>query len=245
MPTPTPDPGHDVPTPTPDPGHDVPTPTPDPGHDVPTPPQTVRHTDSDTFFTKEVDMPPVSPTSFELQLPGDLKDTYSGKYVNLAYHLQASADVIAFGNTTVKEFRLIGSSKRPPSGSKMYLNGKNGVVEAVAEINSSSFSPGDTLSGNITLKNLENTNIQTGEVTLRGLEFASADNISRTSTMEEHKTNIRWNSRTTGSFDFQIPAAAKKSYTGKYSKYYWEIEVYLMTGFSSSDIRVSNNLEVN
>jgi uncharacterized protein YfaS (alpha-2-macroglobulin family) len=126
----------------------------------------------------------------------------------------------------------------------MYLNGKNGVVESVIEIDRAIYSPGDAVSGKITLRNLDNGNIQTAEITLRGIEFATADDVSRTTTIEEHKTNINWNGDATGSFVLQIPTSAKKGYIGKYSKYSWEIQADLVTGFTSSDIHVSNGIEI-
>jgi hypothetical protein len=206
--------------------------------------QTIPHYDSEIFFSKQVDLEVKSPVSFELQLPGDLKGSYSGKHATIDYHVQATADVIGINPSATKEFKVTVGSKQVPSGTKLFMNARNGVVEAVTEVNSNIFSPGDTVSGNIKLSNLQSTNIQRAEITLRGMEFATADNMSETSVIEEHKTSINWNSTTTGSFSLQIPASAKKSYTGRYSKYYWEILEDLVTGFSTSDIHIKDNIEI-
>ncbi|MDQ6863910.1 MAG: hypothetical protein M3044_08800 [Thermoproteota archaeon] len=74
------------------------------------------------------------------------------------------------------------------------------------------------------------TNIQIAEVTLRGTEFATAES-ARTTTKEQRNTNVNWNSNLTSSFNVQIPVTASKSYLGKYSKYYREIELYVGAGF--------------
>ena len=153
-------------------------------------------------------------------------------------------DVFGFNPNDSKVFTVTRPGENHNNVSKMFINGKTGVAEAVVEIDKNNFSPGDRLSGVITLKNLERNNIQVSEVTIRGIEYGSPDNISRTSTIEEYKTNINWNTNTTGSLTFDIPTNAKKSFTGKYSKYYWEIEIFLETGFSSRNIRASNTFSI-
>ena len=206
--------------------------------------QTIPHYDSEIFFSKQVDLEAKSPVSFELQLPGDLKASYSGKHATIDYHVQATVDVFGINPSATKAFEVTVGSKQVPSGTKLFMNARNGVVEVVTEVNSNIFSRGDTVSGNIRLSNLQSPNIQRAEITLRGVEFATADNISETSIIEEHKTSINWDSTTTGSFSLQIPASAKKSYTGRYSKYYWEILEDLVTGFSTSDIHIKDNIEI-
>ena len=51
----------------------------------------VTHENSDTFYHRVIELESKSPSYFEFNLPNDLKETYSGKYIWVSYEIQAQA----------------------------------------------------------------------------------------------------------------------------------------------------------
>ena len=202
--------------------------------------ETINHSDSETLYSREIPLDSKSPSYFEFKLPTNLMESYTGQHAKISYSILAEAETFGLNKTDSKNFNIVVKEQNIGDPVRTFINGKKGVVESVVEIPKSRYSRGETIAGTIKIRNLDRGSIQKGEIVIRGLEYAAADNISRTSVIEEYKTNIIWDSDNTGSFNFSIPSTAHRSYEGKYSKYYWEIEQSLETGFSSSDIKAKN-----
>ena len=202
--------------------------------------ETINHSDSETLYSREIPLDSKSPSYFEFKLPTNLMESYTGQHAKISYSILAEAETFGLNKTDSKNFNIVVKEQNIGDPVRTFINGKKGVVESVVEIPKSRYSRGETISGTIKIRNLDRGSIQKGEIVIRGLEYAAADNMSRTSVIEEYKTNIIWDSDNTGSFNFSIPNTAHRSYEGKYSKYYWEIEQSLETGFSSSDIKAKN-----
>ena len=202
--------------------------------------ETINHSDSETLYSREIPLDSKSPSYFEFKLPTNLMESYTGQHAKISYSILAEAETFGLNKTDSKNFNIVVKEQNIGDPVRTFINGKKGVVESVVEIPKSRYSRGETIAGTIKIRNLDRGSIQKGEIVIRGLEYAAADNISRTSVIEEYKTNIIWDSDNTGSFNFSIPNTAHRSYEGKYSKYYWEIEQSLETGFSSSDIKAKN-----
>jgi hypothetical protein len=206
--------------------------------------ETINHSNSETLYSREVQLDPKSPSYFEFKLPTELMESYTGRHAKISYSITAEAETFGLNKTDNKSFNIIVKDQNPGDPVRTFINGKKGVVESVVEVPKSRYSRGETIAGTIKIRNLDRGSIQKGEIVIRGLEYAMADNISRSSIIEEYKTNIVWDSDNTGSFNFSIPNTVHRTYEGKYSKYTWEIEQILETGFSSSDIKAKNSIVI-
>jgi hypothetical protein len=88
------------------------------------------------------------------------------------------------------------------------------------------------------------------KITLSGIECASAQGLQRISTIEKYENKIalnenenRGNNGNTIPFEFEIPRGVKPSYVGKYSEYFWGLEVKVNIAWSS-DISARTLLEI-
>jgi hypothetical protein len=216
----------------------------------PTPTTTRTETEtlqeSDTFFMKDVELSSsTSPVSFDLELPSDARNSYQGKYAWITYEVQAIADRWGpFDPAKEVGFNVVNPGQAQTSGTKVSFNKEADGMQVTIELQKDAFSSGETITGNITIKNPGRKEIKTAEIILKGIEVANAQNASRTTNLEEYKKNINWNEGGTASFDMQIPKESRKSYSGKYFRYYWEFEVHINLGFWSQDIHVNRVITI-
>jgi hypothetical protein len=112
--------------------------------------------------------------------------------------------------------------------------------------NSTVFSPGQTLRGKVIALLLQNSeenkkeNIRGMKITLSGIEHAFAQGFQRVSTIEKYENKIVINGNGENDvgipFEFQIPYGIKQSYIGRYSEYFWGLEVKINIAWSSDII---------
>jgi hypothetical protein len=207
--------------------------------------QTVTLEESDVFFQKKIELTALtSPAKFEFTLPSDARSSYKGKCAWLTYHIRAIADLWGpFDPAKDVEFKVHSPDASPSSGTKVTFEEQKDDLHISVELQKNVFTPGENIVGNMTIQNPSKKKIKNFEVILRGVEVASAKNVSRTTTVEEYKKQIGWNNETTR-FDIQIPKGVNKRYSGKYFGYYWELELRLDLGFFSGDISMSRRIEV-
>jgi len=203
--------------------------------------------ESDIFFRKEIELQSLnSPVSFEFTLPSDARNSYQGKHAWVNYDLQAIADTFGpFDKADRLNFNVIKSNQPHSIGTKITLSGEKGGIVATVELENNAYSPGDIIKGELSVENIhDRKQIKTVEIIIRGIEVATAQNVSRTTTIEEYKKNINWKEGGIEPFDIQIPREVKKSYNGKYSRYYWEFETHVDLQFPATGIRTSKIIEV-
>ena len=119
--------------------------------------------------------------------------------------------------------------------------------------NSTIFSPGQTLSGKVTVLLLQNSgankneNIRGMKITLSGIEHAFAQGFQRVSTIESYDNEIMINRNEENDdgipFEFQIPKGIKQGYIGRYSEYFWALETKINIAWSS-DIVARTIIEI-
>ena len=114
--------------------------------------------------------------------------------------------------------------------------------------NIASFSPGNTMRGNIILQLSDNkeeeilNKIRGMKITLSGIEHAFAQGLQRVSIIEKYEKKIELNENQIEGkndnnnaipFEFEIPQGVNQSYIGKYSEYYWGLEAKVNIAWSS------------
>ena len=123
--------------------------------------------------------------------------------------------------------------------------------------NITSYSPGHTIKGNVILRlppeeeEAIRNKIRGMKITLSGIEHAFAEGLQRVSTIEKHDKNIELNENQIGgknennasTFEFEIPQGVNQSYIGKYSEYFWGLEVKVNIAWSS-DIIAKTIIEI-
>lgn len=123
--------------------------------------------------------------------------------------------------------------------------------------NITSYSPGHTIKGNVILRlppeeeEAIRNKIRGMKITLSGIEHAFAERLQRVSTIEKYDKNIELNENQIGGknennaipFEFEIPRGVNQSYIGKYSEYFWGLEVKVNIAWSS-DIIAKTIIEI-
>lgn len=117
--------------------------------------------------------------------------------------------------------------------------------------NNIAYSPGQMLKGNvIILKDIEYEKVKKLDITLNGMEYAYAQGYEKISRIEKFEYEIRLkddrkeemrndNENTNEDnnkvipFEIQIPSTINKSYLGRYSEYFWGLEVKVNVAWSS------------
>ena len=64
-----------------------------------------------------------------------------------------------------------------------------------------------------------------------------------TTKTQEYKIDIEWNKGDSMPFELSLPTEIKKSYTGKFSKYFWILEAKLDIAWSK-DLHVETDIEI-
>jgi hypothetical protein len=126
------------------------------------------------------------------------------------------------------------------------------------ENNNRSYSPGDTIKGEVILvlspnkeqEQNKNKKIRGMKIILYGIEYAFAQGLQRVNTIEKYEKNIglegneiSGDSDNTIPFEFQIPEGINQSYMGKYSEYFWGLEAKVNVAWSS-DINARTIIEI-
>ena len=125
-------------------------------------------------------------------------------------------------------------------------------------INIASYSPGQTIKGDLILqlphseeeKEIRNR-IRGMKITLSGIEHAFAQGLQRVSTIEKYDKNIELDGNQIGGksginaipFELVIPQGVNQSYIGKYSEYFWGLEAKVNIAWSS-DIIAKTIIEI-
>jgi hypothetical protein len=113
--------------------------------------------------------------------------------------------------------------------------------------NNTSFSPGDTIRGEVILLLPPNEEeeirkkIRGMKITLSGMEHAFAQGLQRVSTIEKYDKNLELNGNQISGkndnnaipFELVIPQGVNQSYIGKYSEYFWGLEAKVNIAWSS------------
>jgi hypothetical protein len=126
------------------------------------------------------------------------------------------------------------------------------------ENNNRSYSPGDTIKGEVILvlspnkeqEQNKNKKIRGMKIILYGIEYAFAQGLQRVNTIEKYEKNIglegneiSGDNDNTIPFEFQIPEGINQSYMGKYSEYFWGLEAKVNVAWSS-DINARTIIEI-
>jgi Arrestin (or S-antigen), N-terminal domain len=125
------------------------------------------------------------------------------------------------------------------------------------ENNNTSYSPGQMVKGQV-IKPLLPPNeeekkkkIRGMKITLCGIEDAFAQGVQRVNTIEKYEKNIELNGNEYGGnnvnntipFEFEIPQRVNQSFRGKYSEYFWGLEVKVNIAWSS-DMNARTLIEI-
>jgi Arrestin (or S-antigen), N-terminal domain len=181
---------------------------------------------------------------FKFAIPENALESYRGKYASIRYGLNVNvgrywspktSKVLPFTVTspanTIAHDRVILEDK----------NNKNGICLKL-ELERNNISPGQTLKGKLTVENTQDKKkIKHAEVVLTGSEYVIGlteekfgvfirRKLTRemTTRIDKHKANLELKEGDSSmDFEIHIPKGAKRSYIGRFSEYFWEIDAKL------------------
>lgn len=190
---------------------------------------------------------------FQFTIPEWAPESYSGKHVWITYRIRANMDLPnKYDVNKEAYFDVLNSNKAPKSnGSTMVVEAdkasstttifgsqqtveKEGGIRFELEKNSHEYYRGETITGKVIIENDTELrkNLKSIEITLKSLEYATAQGKQATSTIQKYLKIIKWKTEMGEEgenniiipFDIQIPQEANRSYVWTLSEYYWVLE---------------------
>lgn len=191
------------------------------------------------------------PFSFIIQ--NDALESYVGKNVAITYEILVNAHGSWKQNVDEKlVFYVTTSQNLNPMHEQSIIKEEKSPNDVYVKmtLERTTFSPGETIKGTLTIDTFGNKKIRDVEVILQGIERGTGLSEEKiglihrkkqekevSNTIEKYSTDIEWNKAKTIQFEIYIPANAKKSYVGKFTKYFWILEVKL-------DIALGHDLHI-
>lgn len=190
---------------------------------------------------------------FNFVIPNDVLESYNGKRLETKYEIIFKADRSWRNDVDEKlEFSVI-SDHNPGLAYNQGLIEEEMTQSGVSAkmcLERNTFSPGEILKGTLTIENSGGKEIR--KVTLNLLGIESGIGISEEkiglirrknqeeeirNTIETYSKEIEFNNDATTAFEFATPAKAKKSYKGKFTEYFWILQVKI-------DIKLETDLYI-
>jgi hypothetical protein len=191
---------------------------------------------------------------FKFVLDGgkELSESYSGKSVNITYRLIARVDKKPFWAIDANQeiqFKVVDKNSSLPSElNPIRVENTDDFVTLTMEVENDKFLRGDTVKGKITLSNPRKKAIHSVQVSIRGIEIASIDNLPPVeNTIENYTTSLdgKWNDGDIMPFELKVPLNAMVSYTGVYSKHSWDISAKVDVVFNlDKDLYTSHAISI-
>jgi Arrestin (or S-antigen), N-terminal domain/Arrestin (or S-antigen), C-terminal domain len=180
---------------------------------------------------------------FNFIIPNDTPESYAGKDVVITYEILFSAHRSWKQNIDEKlVFNVIAHQNVKPISDQNLTKEEKSLNEIYVKISleRTTFSPKETLKGTVTIDNFGKKKIRNAKVILQGKEYGiglSEEAIGLIhrkkqekevlNTIETYSSDIESTNDKMIPFEINIPAEAKKSYDGKFTKYFWILEVKL------------------
>jgi hypothetical protein len=169
---------------------------------------------------------------FYFTLPNTILESYKGENVEISYEISLTEERDQRPDTKKQVFFTVTGSDKKYTHSGNVVNEKrsiDGIEICFHRYNT--FSPGEIIKGKIVNDMSKIRNLRKCELTLNGVEntigYTRANEMEKNSVKESYKQEIIFNSidqQINHQFEIKIPDNAKRTYEGKYSKYFWEIE---------------------
>ena len=172
---------------------------------------------------------------FHFSIPHNALESYRGKVARIVYEVEIRADMGWKGDYhRISSFEVLNPNMTYTfSGDRTFLGFEQEKIEGKPyldlglEITNSNngiprFPPGGIIRGKLKAENCDMKKVRKAIVQLSSIE-RSHTNIM----MENIKKEIKYdedNKDNIITFEIQIPQNAKRSYSGKYSEYYWILE---------------------
>jgi hypothetical protein len=186
---------------------------------------------------------------FQFTIPEWAPESYSGKHVWITYRIKANMDLPnKYDVNKEAYFDVLNLHKTPKSNDSTVVvetsstttifesqqtAEKEGGMRLELEKNSDEYYRGETIKGKVIVeKDTElRKYLRNMEITLKSLEYATAQGKHKTSTIQKYPKIIDWKMEKGKEgeniiipFDIQIPQEAKRSYLWTLSEYYWVLE---------------------
>jgi len=196
---------------------------------------------------------------FQFTIPEWAPESYSGKHVWITYRIKANMDLPnKYDVNKEAYFDVLNSHKSPKnSDSTIFVEAdktssttailesqqtreKEGGIRLELEKYSHEYYKGEIITGKIIIENdAELTkNLRNIEITLKSLEYATAQGRHQMSAIQKYLKIIDWKmgkgeegKNIIIPFDIQIPQEAIKSYVWTLSEYYWVLEAKINVKF--------------
>lgn len=197
---------------------------------------------------------------FEFAIPENALESYNGKYASITYGINVKAErkwmpkinkellfTVTNPATTISADRVVKEDR----------NNKNGICLKL-ELERNKIAPGETLKGKLTIENTpDKKEIKHAEIVLTGTEYAiglTEETIGlvhrrkqpqeMTTNIDEYKANLELKEGDSSiCFEIDIPKGVKRSYIGRFSEYFWEIDAKLDIPWAK-DFHLKNIIEI-
>jgi hypothetical protein len=185
---------------------------------------------------------------FHFTIPNSALGSYVGKNAWITYEINIKVDRSWKRDIDEKlVFFVINPDMKPTSKENVvteYGSSDWSEREIYARLNleRNAFSPNESVKGALTVKNFGQKKIKNAKIILRGKENASGllhitfpkgriKEYEITNIIEEYLVDVEFNKEKTVGFELKIPEEARRSYVGKFSRYFWVLEVKLNIAF--------------
>jgi hypothetical protein len=177
---------------------------------------------------------------FHFSIPHNALESYHGRNAHIVYEVGISADmgrwkkdyhhILSFEVLNPKMTYSFGGDrfflgeKQEKKEGKPYLGLELEMTNSISDM--PKYSPSQIIKGKLKIENTEMERIKKAIIQLYGVEYPK---WGRTRTISESiKKEIKYsegkNKNDTITFEAEIPQSAKRSYSGKFSEYYWILE---------------------
>jgi hypothetical protein len=209
---------------------------------------------------------------FEFIIPKYSLPSYKGKYTHIDYIICAKQDkqrILPHVNEKLS-FKVANfENGKIISDNKVVIDTGNKDISLKMELERNSFYAGEKVKGKLIVINPVKKKIKSAQIILKGSEYAVGQEGSEieidtgfgisfsynrknkkgekkkemTTKTQEYKIGIEWNKVDSMPFELSLPTEIKKSYTGKFSKYFWILEAKLDIAWSK-DLHVETGIEI-
>ena len=183
------------------------------------------------------------------KLPDKLYEVYNGTHADIFYSIEVNADIPwKVDLNDKKDLQVKKKSSLQNTGKPIFIREGNNTIYTELTIDRDTFTPGDTISGRIDIKNIDNIPVRNIFLNLIGLEYAFANNktLTRTTIVEQYDTTVDQSNLSNDSVNFHIniPVKTKREYQGKFSYLEWSIKC-LIEKFSGSNLTLEGRIHIN
>jgi hypothetical protein len=163
-------------------------------------------------------------TPFSFKIPPNVLSSYKGKRASVSYGIHLNAKVqMGFDVKDEVTFAVFDPKNMVPTKNKpVEAHDKKNMLTVILE--NDVYPTGSTIRGEAIINDKVKNKVKKIKATLRGFEDAVAGRRKRTRMIDEKTFDLGMPGQ---GFTIKLPFDLQRSYAGKYSKFYWTVDVGL------------------